>query len=156
MAVAALALEHTFRPPKTPSPEFTAAARRLLGKRSATLVGPEDERVVLPAEVFDVLRGVVEAMSQGQAVVVAPVHQRLTTQEAADLLGMSRPTFVRLLDAGEIPYDRPRRHRRIRLDDLLAYTERRSAESRAALDRMVEIAQEAGMYERTATPESTR
>lgn len=156
MAVAALALEHTFRPPKTPSPEFTAAARRLLDKRSATLVGPEGERVVLPAEVFDVLRGVVEAMSQGQAVVVAPVHQRLTTQEAADLLGMSRPTFVRLLDAGEIPYDRPRRHRRIRLDDLLAYTERRSAESRAALDRMVEIAQEAGMYERTAAPESTR
>lgn len=154
--MAALALEHTFCPPKTPSPEFTAAARRLLDKGSATLVGPEGERVVLPAEVFDVLQGVVEAMSQGQAVVVAPVHQRLTTQEAADLLGMSRPTFVKLLDAGEIPYDRPRRHRRVRLDDLLAYTERRSAESRAALDRMVEIAQEAGMYERTTTPVSTR
>ncbi|MDE0133990.1 MAG: helix-turn-helix domain-containing protein [Acidimicrobiaceae bacterium] len=105
---------------------------------------------------FDVLRDVVDAMSQGQAVVVAPVHQRLTTQEAADLLGMSRPTFVKLLDAGQIPYDRPRRHRRVRLDDLLAYTERRSAESRDALDRMVEIAQEAGMYERTAAPESTR
>lgn len=156
MAMTALALEHTFRPPRIPSPEFAAAARRLLDERSATLVGPEGERVVLPAEVFDVLRGVVEAMSQGQAVVVAPVHQRLTTQEAADLLGMSRPTLVKLLDAGEIPYDRPRRHRRVRLDDLLAYTERRSAESRAALDRMVEIAQEAGMYERTAAPESTR
>ncbi|MCY3892005.1 MAG: helix-turn-helix domain-containing protein [Acidimicrobiaceae bacterium] len=154
--MAALALERTFRPPKTPSPEFAASVRRLLDKRSATLVGPEGERVVLPAEVFDVLRDVVDVMSQGQAVVVAPVHQRLTTQEAADLLGMSRPTFVKLLDAGQIPYDRPRRHRRVRLDDLLAYTERRSAESRAALDRMVEIAQEAGMYERTAAPESTR
>ncbi len=154
--MAAAALEHTFRPPKTPSPEFAATAKRLLDKRSATLVGPEGESVVLPAEVFEVLRGVVDAMSQGQAVVVAPVHQRLTTQEAADLLGMSRPTFVKLLDAVEIPYDRPRRHRRVRLDDLLAFSERRSVESRAALDRMVEIAQEAGMYERTATPASTR
>ncbi len=154
--MAAVALEHTFRPPKTPSPEFAATAKRLLDKRSATLVGPEGESVVLPAEVFEVLRGVVDAMSQGQAVVVAPVHQRLTTQEAADLLGMSRPTFVKLLDAGEIPYDRPRRHRRVRLDDLLAYSERRSVESRTALDHMVEIAQEAGMYERTATPASTR
>lgn len=154
--MAAAALEHTFRPPKTPSPEFAATAKRLLDKRSATLVGPEGESVILPAEVFEVLRGVVDAMSQGQAVVVAPVHQRLTTQEAADLLGMSRPTFVKLLDAGEIPYDRPRRHRRVRLDDLLAFSERRSVESRAALDHMVEIAQEAGMYERTATPASTR
>lgn len=154
--MATLAAEHTFRPPKSPSPEFSAAAKRLLDERSAALVGPDGKRVALPAEVFEVLRGVIEAMSQGQAVVVAPVHQRLTTQEAADLLGMSRPTFVKLLDAGEIPYDRPRRHRRVRLDDLLAYSERRSAESRAALDRMVEIAQEADMYERTATPEPTR
>lgn len=154
--MATLAAEHTFRPPKSPSPEFSAAAKRLLDERSAALVGPDGKRVALPAEVFEVLRGVIEAMSQGQAVVVAPVHQRLTTQEAADLLGMSRPTFVKLLDAGEIPYDRPRRHRRVRLDDLLAYSERRSAESQAALDRMVEIAQEADMYERTATPEPTR
>ena len=152
----AIALENTFRPPEAPSPGFAAAARRLLDGRSAALVGPDGERVVLPEEVFEVFRGVVDAMSQGQAVVVAPVHQRLTTQQAADLLGMSRPTFVKLLDAGEIPHDRPRRHRRVRLDDLLAYAERRSAESRAALDRMVEIAQEAGMYERTAAPESTR
>lgn len=153
--MAALALEHTFHPPKLPSPEILAA-RRLLDERSAALVGPNGERVVLPAEVFDLLRGAVEAMSQGQAVVIAPVHQRLTTQEAADLLGMSRPTFVKLLDAGEIPYDRPRRHRRVRLDDLMAYSERRSAESRAALDRMVEIAHDADMYELTATPEATR
>lgn len=153
--MAALALEHTFHPPKRPSPEILAA-RRLLDGRSAALVGPNGERVVLPAEVFDLLRGAVEAMSQGQAVVIAPVHQRLTTQEAADLLGVSRPTFVKLLDAGEIPYDRPRRHRRVRLDDLMAYSERRSAESRAALDRMVEIAHDADMYELTATPEPTR
>jgi excisionase family DNA binding protein len=121
-----------------------------------TLLGPTGERLVLPPEVFEVLRGVVEAMAQGQAVMIAPVHQRLTAQEAADLLGVSRPTVVKLLESGEIPFEQPGRHRRVRLADVLAYRERSSSVRRAALDEMVEIAEEAGMYERTATPKRTR
>src|SRR3546814_6595386 len=85
-------------------------------------------------------------MAQGQAVTVAPVHQRLTTQEAADLLGISRPTVVKLLESGEIPFEQPGRHRRVRLADVLAYRERASAARRAALDRMVELADEADLY----------
>ena len=111
--------------------------------------------MVLPPEVFEVLRSVVDAMAQGQAVI-APVHQRLTTQEAAELLGVSRPTVVKLLESGEIPFELPGRYRRVRLADVLAYRERASAERRGALDRMVEIADEADMYERTATPKRTR
>jgi excisionase family DNA binding protein len=84
------------------------------------------------------------------------VHQRLTTQEAADLLGISRPTLVKLLEAGEIPFEQPGRHRRVRLADVLSYRERASAERRAALDHMVEIADEADLYELTATPKRTR
>lgn len=118
--------------------------------------GSNGEHLVVPPEVFDVLRGVVEAMAQGQAVTIAPVHQRLTTQEAADLLGVSRPTVVKLLEAGEIPFEQPGRHRRVRLADVLAYRDRASAERRGALDRMVEIADEADMYERTAIPKRTR
>ena len=92
-------------------------------------------------EVFEVLRDVVDAMAQGQAVTIAPVHQRLTTQEAADLLGVSRPTVVKLLESGEIPFEQPGRHRRVRLADVLAYRERASVERRGALDRMVEARQ---------------
>ena len=69
---------------------------------------------------------------------------------------MSRPTLVKLLEAGEIPYEQPGRHRRVRLVDVLAYRERASRERRAALDRMVDIADEADMYERTSTPRRTR
>lgn len=149
-------LERTVLPPAESLHELVAMFSRLGAEPATTLSGPNGEHLILPPEVFEVLRDVVEAMADGQAVTIAPVHQRLTTQEAADLLGVSRPTIVKLLETGEIPFEQPGRHRRVRLADVLAYRERSSAERRAALDRMVEIADEADMYERTATPKRTR
>ncbi len=148
-------LEHTILPPEESLDSLLAL---LTGAEapSTTLTGPSGEHLVLPPEVFEVLRDVVTAMAQGQAVTIAPVHQRLTTQEAADLLGISRPTLVKLLESGEIPFEQPGRHRRVRLADVLAYRAERSVQARDALDRMVEIADESGMYEQTATPKRTR
>lgn len=74
---------------------------------------------MLPTEVFEVLRDVFDAMAQGQAVTIAPVHQCLPTQEAAGSLGVSRPTVVQLLASGAIPFDQPGRHRRVRLADIV-------------------------------------
>ena len=79
-------------------------------------------------------------------ITVAPQPQRLTTQEAADFLGISRPTLVKLLDQDKIPYDQPGRHRRIMFSDLLRYVEQRREERTAALDRMTEDASSAGIY----------
>ena len=149
-------LDRTILPPAEPLAGLVAVLDQMGAESRTTLSGPNGEQLVLPSEVFEVLRDVVEAMAQGQAVTIAPVHQRLTTQEAAELLGVSRPTVVKLLESGEIPFEQPGRHRRIRLADVLAYRERASVERRAALDRMVEIADEADMYERTATPKRTR
>jgi excisionase family DNA binding protein len=149
-------VERTILPPAEPLTGLVALLDRLGPEPTTTLSGPNGEHLVLPPEVFEVLRDVVEAMAQGQAVTIAPVHQRLTTQEAADLLGVSRPTVVKLLESGEIPFEQPGRHRRVRLADVLAYRERASAERRSALDRMVEIADETDMYERTTTPKRTR
>ena len=148
-------LQHTVLPPKE-SLDSLLALLTAAEAPSTTLTGPNGEHLVLPPEVFEVLRDVVTAMAQGQAVTIAPVHQRLTTQEAADLLGISRPTFVKLLEDGEMPYEQPGRHRRVLLSDVLAYRQRRSVQAREALDRMVEIADESGMYEFTATPKRTR
>jgi excisionase family DNA binding protein len=138
-------LERTILPPTEPLTGLAELLDRLGDEPATTLSGPSGERLVLPPEVFEVLREVVVAMAQGQAVTIAPVHQRLTTQEAADLLGVSRPTVVKLLESGEIPFEQPGRHRRVRLADVLAYRERASIERRAALDEMVEIADEADM-----------
>src|SRR5215469_10945439 len=87
------------------------------------LVTANGESTPLPAEVRRVLANVVEALRRGQGITVAPHAQRLTTQQAADLLGISRPTLVKLLESGRIPFDTPGRHRRIRLVDLLTYQE---------------------------------
>jgi excisionase family DNA binding protein len=110
------------------------------------LLGPDGEQVPLPEEVYRVLVEVVEAMREGKVITFVPRTQRLTTQEAADFLGVSRPTLVKLLEEGKIPYDQPGRHRRILFTDLLAYQERQRIDRRAALDRITEDASEAGLY----------
>ncbi|WP_432981612.1 helix-turn-helix domain-containing protein [Dactylosporangium sp. CA-233914] len=92
------------------------------------------DQVELPVEVYRAVRQVVEALQQGLAVTVAPQTQTLTTQQAADLLGVSRPTVIKLLDGGKISFERSGTHRRILLRDLLAYRQQRRAEQYDALD----------------------
>lgn len=118
----------------------------------AALVGPDGQTVPLPLEAFRVLVAVAAAMREGKAITVAPIDQLLTTQEAADFLGISRPTLVKLLESGRISFERPgaARHRRVRLQDVLAYRDRRRAERRAALDALTYEAAEDGLYDTTA------
>lgn len=111
------------------------------------LVAADGSRIELPEELYDVLRDVVAALAHGLAITVAPQHTVLTTSEAADLIGVSRPTLVRLLEAGEIPFEQPGRHRRVRLDDVLAYQQRARRARAAGLDEMVRRAEEAGLYD---------
>ncbi|HET9061579.1 MAG TPA: helix-turn-helix domain-containing protein [Acidimicrobiales bacterium] len=111
------------------------------------LLGPDGEQVPLPAEVYRVLRQVVDVMRQGKAILVAPQGLLLTTQEAADFLGVSRPTLVKLLETGTIAFEKPNRHRRVRLQDLIDFQQRRRDERRAALDSLTEEAGELGLYE---------
>ena len=115
----------------------------------AALLGPDGQTVPLPMEAYQVLVKVVESMRAGKAITVAPLDQRLTTQEAADFLGISRPTLVKLLEQGEIAYERPAagRHRRMRLSDVLDYQRRKREERRTTLDQITAEAAEAGLYE---------
>ena len=110
------------------------------------LVGPDREEIELPQSVCDVLRQVVDAMARDEAVAVVPVHKLLTTQEAADLLDVSRPYLVRLLDEGQIPFSRTGSHRRIRLNDLIAFKTQRDERRRAGLARLTRMSREMGLY----------
>jgi len=100
----------------------------------------------LPDSVREVLTRVVEVLASGRGVAVVPVDQELTTREAADLLGFSRPTLIKLLDAGELSYSRPSSSRRILLEQVLAYKKRRSRKRRELLSEMTADAVKMGMY----------
>jgi excisionase family DNA binding protein len=106
------------------------------------LVGRDGEEIVLPDEVFAILKLAVADLRMGRAVSIMPNSLTMTTQQAADFLGISRPTLVKLLDEGQIPFSRPRRHRRIRLDELLTYRRSRRAERREILNSLTESTSE--------------
>ena len=114
------------------------------------LVGPDGTRIDLPEELFHVLRVAADALAQGRAIAVAPLDKLLTTMQAAELLGISRPTLIKFLERGDIPFHTVGRHRRIILRDLVAYQQTLAATRREALDTTVDIAVERDLYEATS------
>lgn len=114
---------------------------------TARLRSPSGEEIELPNSVFEVLVRVVHEMARGNAVRVLPVHAELTTQQAAEILGVSRPYLVGLLEEGEVPFRKVGSHRRVRLDDLLVYKNTRDRRRRNALDDLATESQELGLYE---------
>jgi len=127
------------------------SALRVRGRETADprprLTGPDGRSVELPESMFEVLLQVAAAMKVGLAVTVAPHHLTLSTQEAADLLRVSRTTLVRLLETGAIPFEKPSRHRKVRLDDLLEYRRRQRDQAELAFADMVADTERLGLYD---------
>lgn len=147
--------EHTVLPEEVA--DLTPLADDLAGDASgARLISPAGRELVLPPEMYEVVRYMITALARGLAVSVVPLHTALTTQQAARLLGLSRPTLIRLLDEGHIPYTKPGRHRRVALRDVLDYRERSRHERSRALDDMVADAEDIGLYDMVETPRRTR
>lgn len=152
--------EQTVLPPQGPTDTLSELAKLLTPKeesKQAALVGQDGSHVEVPEPVYRVLRDVVTAMSKGLAITVAPHNTMLTTQEAADMLNMSRPTLVKLLERDKaIPFTQHGRHRRIKLEDVIAYQQRTRKERQEALDAMAADGEESGLYEATTDPIETR
>ncbi len=141
--------EETVFPPGDAEALASLAALLKAGNEPLRLVAADGDEALLPDELRRVLTTVVSSMHRGQAVTLAPLAMRLTTQQAADLLGVSRPTLIKLLEEGRIPYETPNRHRRIRLVDLLTFQQTRQTERRQALSELTGDAQDLGVYEGT-------
>lgn len=133
--------------PRTGDADRLTAVREeinaLLEQEPAYLVvGADGNHIELPASALEALRKVLEAMSRGDSVTVIPHDKQLTSQEAAEILSVSRPHLIKLLDRGELPFHRVGTHRRIKIEDALAYRERRDAERRAALAELTRLSEE--------------
>jgi excisionase family DNA binding protein len=126
---------------------------RMLGGGAPALVSASGEHFVLPPTVYEALRKVVGLMAEGKSVTLVPDNQVVTTQRAADLLGMSRPFFIKLIETGAMAHHRVGNQRRVYLRDVLEFARKRDEERQASLDRLSRQAFEAGLYDRNVMPE---
>lgn len=111
------------------------------------LVGPNGEELLLPESLVNLLRQLVSDLAQGQVVTLVLSGKELTTQQAADLLNVSRPYLIKLLEQGEIPFVRTGTHRRISFADIMQYKGRRDASRRKDLASLTQMSQEVGLYD---------
>ena len=142
------------RIPELPSDEDVKLARET-GRKIAAVLGQGDtaqlcvhdgdERFVVPMRAMKLLADILNQMAQGNAFALMPVGYMLTTQQAADLLNVSRPYFVKLLEQGEIPFTKAGRHRRVKHEDLVTYMQKINEKSNEAMTALAKQAQELGM-----------
>jgi excisionase family DNA binding protein len=152
-----LAMFAALSPPETVQPseaetllarEANRALSRLVGRSRAMLVeahedGQRDRTTfLLPATAVRLLRDILGQMAAGNAVTITPVRAELTTQQAADLLNVSRPFLVSLLEEGKLPFRKVGAHRRILYRDVMAYKRREGQARRRVLQELAKQAQE--------------
>jgi len=144
-----------------PSAEDIAAARDAArelskvspaGKMIRFRVEPKDqetlsEPIAIPLAIFKTIIELLVKVGNGNAVQLVPVQAELTTQQAADLLNVSRPHLIKLLQSGELQYRMVGTHRKVPAKDLLVYRDKMSADRRDALGRVVASDEELGLYD---------
>jgi len=106
---------------------------------------PEAQTVTVPASVFRVLMDVLNQMAQGNAVTIIPVHAELTTQQAAEILNVSRPFVIKLIEERTLPCKMVGTHRRVLFSDLMNYKRKMDADRLKVLEELAAQAQELGM-----------
>jgi len=161
MPALALNLEDFHQPSVEEIDAARVAARRLskvrgLGRSISFVVEPQEnqepeEPITLPLNIFKSIVKMLIEMGNGNAVQVVPVQAELTTQQAADLLNVSRPHLIKLLDQQRIPFRMVGTHRKLAAQDVFAYRDKTDHSRRDALARMVAMDEELGLYDDNTT-----
>jgi len=140
--------------PNVDESRVARSAARLLERLEPTPEGRETLRIIpdheetaieVPSSAFRLFVDILNQMAQGNAMMLVPAHHELTTQQAADMLLVSRPYFVKLLESNQIPFRRVGPRRRVKFSDLLAYMEKSKSDSNDALRELAAQAQELDM-----------
>lgn len=116
-------------------------------KERPQLIGEDGDAAELPESLFALLRQITQILAQGDGVSISPVHKVLTTQQAADILNVSRPYLISLLEKGELEFSLTGKHRRIQLGNLLAYKRKRDRQRREQLAELTRLSEDFGSYE---------
>jgi excisionase family DNA binding protein len=143
--------------PEIPTPEERELAKELsrkLAKRGTShdlkiMVEPDDgsgDYAVIPQAAFKLLMDILTAMGEGRAVSIIPHRAELTTKQAADMLNVSRPFLIKLLEQEEIPFHMVGTHRRIKFEDLVEYKNNIDAKRLKTLEELSAEAQDMGFY----------
>ena len=150
-----LELPETFTPTEEDARLARDSSRRLASlptgeaDRAVTvhieMEGGAEERVSIPLSAFRMLTEILAEMAKGNAVTITPRHAELTTQQAADLLNVSRPFLVGLLESGAIQHHKVGSHRRVRFSDLMSYKQRVDQDRQKSLEELAAQAQELDM-----------
>jgi excisionase family DNA binding protein len=120
----------------------------------ASLVGKGGESALdLPDVVYSLLLRILQGMQEGKAISIVPFMQDLTTQEAANFLGVSRPFFVKLLETDKLHYHMTGTHRRVYLKDLMDYRQHRDQNKIDAINRIAQFEEDAGLYDKVLLPD---
>ncbi|PHM69493.1 helix-turn-helix domain-containing protein [Xenorhabdus sp. KJ12.1] len=127
--------------------ELAAFLSTTLETQQISIKGTDDtfHQIELPTSALTMLMDILGELAVGNAVQIVPVHAELTTQEAANIMNVSRPHMVKLLEEGQLPHHKTGRHRRVLFSDLMEYKKKRDADSLAAMQELADQAQKLGL-----------
>ncbi len=137
------------QPPKNKEElnEIIELVKKISNMDKFVMTKADGEEIELPQVVSQVLYEIITILSQGGSMTIIPMDKELTTQQAADILNVSRPYFVKLLENDIIPYHKTGTHRKILMKDLIEYKNQISKKRKAKLSEMIDLSQELGLYD---------
>lgn len=128
-------------------PAFSSILSNIHSEQTEIEIEETGERIKIPARALVLLGDILKAMGEGKPISIVPVATEVTTQKAAEILGCSRPYLIKLLEQGIIDFIKVGKHRRIKLEDVLAYREKMKAEQKNQLIDIMGTDEELGLYD---------